>query len=825
MILLLFVAAAAEEPRQYRVAKASFGDGLYEVAERQLAEYLTAFPNTGHADELQLMLGQAQLNQGKWREAVLTLQQALARWPAEKRPDSFRFWLAEALVRGEKFSEAEKLYADVVEKYPRSAYRPQAQYGLAYVQFKLHRPEAAIQTLGKLPKPAPKGELAQNGGLLRGQIYLAMANFARADEVFRELIEQYPDSRTFYRAQYWAGESLAGQGKYAESLAHFQVVSDRFQGGANKLVDAEMAAEAWYATGWAYWQQNRFDEAAGAFTQSLANARSAAVKRDAMLKLAESYTRGGKREQGVAQLRAFLDAQPADPLADEIQWTIGKLQWAREDYGAALAAYGELITKYPQSALLGRAHFEAGWACWKLNKLADALPHFQQAFALARDPAVAAEALFKVADTQFALGQYADAMGGYQRLISAYPETKLIDRAMSQLGQVYQRVRNPEAAISVYESLARQYPQSRYAPEALFSIGLIQVGQLREPEARTAFGELIAKYPNTEWSRKAALATGESWRREGNMEQAIAVFDRLAGEADRATADQAAYSRGWCYAASGQADKTLAEFTKFLQEHPDSAQAPDLRYWVGDYYWKRDDYLKAQEQFQLLAKNYPASKLADTALHSAARAAYARQDYAGAIDLFESLVKTYAESPWRCDARFGQGDAMSELGRFDDALLVFDSLIKEFPACSLGCEAQGRKGDCQFTLGRYPDAIVSYRNALGCATRSERPDSSLINQIYYKLGQSYERNDRLNDAFEQYSKAVYEAVAGQDTNAPPERFWICKAALAATGVKEKQEQWREAIAVYQRLGELCPEMKPLTEERIRKIRVEHFLLY
>jgi hypothetical protein len=54
---------------------------------------------------------------------------------------------------------------------------------------------------------------------------------------------------------------------------------------------------------------------------------------------------------------------------------------------------------------------------------------------------------------------------------------------------------------------------------------------------------------------------------------------------------------------------------------------------------------------------------------------------------------------------------------------------------------------------------------------------------------------------------------------------LSKCGLAAGGLKEQQEQWRDAIALYGRLAELCPDMKDLLEQRIRKIRVEHFILF
>ena len=179
-------------------------------------------------------------------------------------------------------------------------------------------------------------------------------------------------------------------------------------------------------------------------------------------------------------------------------------------------------------------------------------------------------------------------------------------------------------------------------------------------------------------------------------------------------------------------------------------------------------------------------------------------------------MKKFPQSNWRCDARFGQGDALSELGKFDDALLVFEALTKEFPDCSLTGEAWGRKGDCQYSLSRYDDALISYRKALDAAK-----DSGTRNQALFKLGQTFEVQKKFDDAIQQYTKALYETTAVPTSNSPVERFWSCKAARAAAGLKEQQNQWSDAITLYIRLGELCPDLKELADDHIRKLKTPH----
>ncbi len=820
ILALLFVAATTEENRLYRVAEAAFNDRLYDIAEKQFGEFVQKFPESERADNAQLFEAEAQVNQGKSAAAIQTLQDALKKWP-DKQPDAVRFWLAEALARDGRFAEAATQYSEVIQQFSHSPYRPQAVYGLAFAQLRQNQMDAATKTLDLLPNLNPKSELEQEAELLRGQILLAQEKYAQADAVFNDVTKRFPNTRSFYRALYWLGKSAAERKQYDDALKAYSAVLDSFKAKPNKPVDAQSAAETWFAAGWAYWNTENFDSAADAFSSALNSAQTPKLKRDALLKLGESYVKAGNLTNGVTNLQEFLKAHPNDPLADEVQMAIARLWFGHEDYEAALPEYVQLITRYPQSPLVVPANLDAGWSASKLGKNDDALKFFQQAFTLAKDDRTAAEALFKVADTQFALNQYADAVASYQRLIGTYPETKMLDRAMFQLGEAYRELRNADGAIATFTSLVKQFPASPFAPEAQFAIGQIAVAAGKEEEARAAFGEVVSKFPDNDWAKKAALSIGQSFFREGKYDQALAEFGKcMTGGLGSELAAQAFYSSGLCYAKKGQSDKTLADFTDFLKKNPQATLAPDIQFWIGDYYQGHKDYAKAQEQFQSLVEVYPDSKRADTAQYFAARAAYSRQDYKAAIDLFEALFKKFPDSSWRCDARFAQGDALVSLGQFGDALLMFKNLVEQFPDCDLVCEAQGRKGDCQYTLNLFDESIVSYQKALDCTH-----DTTMRNQALFKIGQSYEKAGKLEDALPFYTKPMYEAAVDADLNAPRERFWSCKAEYAAAGVKEELEQWRDAITLYQKLVEYCPEMKPVAEDRIRKIRVAHGILF
>jgi tol-pal system protein YbgF len=62
----------------------------------------------------------------------------------------------------------------------------------------------------------------------------------------------------------------------------------------------------------------------------------------------------------------------------------------------------------------------------------------------------------------------------------------------------------------------------------------------------------------------------------------------------------------------GKSDLGLQEFAEYLKYYPDTENAPNAQYWIGQIYYDKSDYDAALKNFDLLLSNYPDSrKVAD----------------------------------------------------------------------------------------------------------------------------------------------------------------------------------------------------------------------
>jgi tetratricopeptide (TPR) repeat protein len=115
---------------------------------------------------------------------------------------------------------------------------------------------------------------------------------------------------------------------------------------------------------------------------------------------------------------------------------------------------------------------------------------------------------------------------------------------------------------------------------------------------------------------------------------------------------------------------------------------------------------------------------------------------------------------------------------------------------------------------RYQEAIASYRALLD----NPAAPLSLRLQAEFKIGRCYERLDRTADAFRYYVNTVYGWLAARDRGQFAEPVWFVRAAFGAAALKEAEQQWDEAIRIYERVIAAGLPAGADAEKQIQKIQ-------
>ncbi len=825
-LLAAWPACAAEtrsSAELWRTGSHAFHDGIYDVAERQLRELLTAYPQFSNVEEATLLLGETLVLSGQVDAGLQWLTEAAARFPAGRFADAFVFWHAEALARSSRWTEAEACYRELLAKFQASHYVAQAQYGLGYALFAQDKFNDADAAFAALPPKLASRETQGDARLMRGRIALMRKNYGAAESHLEWVLDHFDGQPAGLQALYWIGQLRREQGNLNGAAAAF----DKALAGG-RAAPAALAAQTWLALGEVRAAQRRWTEAAAAFREAFSRAPGEAMKRSAAAQLSGLPQQMTRSEDAIGLLRIFVDEHPQDALTAPVLLRLGQLLAASKRHEDALVFFQRVVTQFPQCDEAPAAQSGAAWSQLALGRVAEAADGFAQAARTAKEPALVAQAWFKLGDLAFTANDFAKAADSYEKALNAGRGGPLAGEALWQLALAADRAGQADRSAAALEKFLVTYPQDPHTDEAWLQLGRAYIAQNRYEKAWQTFEKLWVGRPPGKLATQARLAAAEAREKAGRWLEAARDYEEvLALKPAEDVAALAMFERADCLARAGDEAAARAGFERVLKDFPKTPQAAGAMFWLAQQHFNHKEWTGAQKLFATVPQRWPGHQLADSALLLAARAASNRQAYKEARDILEELLKNpaYRNSPWRAEARVLEGDSLSEEGKFAEALLVFESVARDFPNTPQADAALGREGDCHYSLAtevpanpkleRYQQAIVVFQQVLNSLTASP----ALKSQARYKIGKCREKLGETTKALDSYLEVLYDTDDQGRIVAEP--VWFSRAGFDAGELLESQGRWAEAAKVYQWLIKSSFPCGEVARQRLEKIRREH----
>jgi hypothetical protein len=349
-------------------------------------------------------------------------------------------------------------------------------------------------------------------------------------------------------------------------------------------------------------------------------------------------------------------------------------------------------------------------------------------------------------------------------------------------------------------------------PEAEAELKRITEKQPPHPraiEAWLALAELsILRVPADFALAEKAFKTAQEWPNISEAQLQRAITTRL-----------------WQLDRQGQLKSLTEVGTEFLTRWPTSAQAVQVRMKIADAFFRLENFASARTEFELVAKNHPASSYADTALYFAGMSALSMMSDEGrnaAIMLWQEVAEK--KGPLSIPARQQQALAKRRAGQEADALKLIDTLLAEKNLSeelqrSLVCE----KAEILMLLGKEDVLqLTAAINLLQTALREDDLSYKWRARIGYTLAVALNSSGRGLEALE----ACYDVVKSTGFTGPtdPSEFrWFYRAGFFGIELIETQKQWEAAARLAETLAQSKGDRATEAKERATKIRLEHFL--
>lgn len=148
--------------------------------------------------------------------------------------------------------------------------------------------------------------------------------------------------------------------------------------------------------------------------------------------------------------------------------------------------------------------------------------------------------------------------------------------------------------------------------------------------------------------------------------------------------------------------KAIEQFQLILKKYPKSRVAPEAQYRLGTIFEEQGDFVKAHKAYQALIKSYPQSERFEEVVEREYQLGNAflsgkkgkvmglevRPSLPLAIEVFKEIVESAPYSSFGDKAQFNIGVAYQRSGKYDDAGEAFQNLIDQYPQSSLVQQAR-----------------------------------------------------------------------------------------------------------------------------------------
>jgi outer membrane protein assembly factor BamD len=203
------------------------------------------------------------------------------------------------------------------------------------------------------------------------------------------------------------------------------------------------------------------------------------------------------------------------------------------------------------------------------------------------------EEYFQQGEALMAEGKYKKAAEAWEKVLDAYISPQMNMLAELKIAEAHYLAEEYAEAAAAYENFLKKHPQERRTPDIMFQLGMsyfqqrlpLDRDQTATYNALVTFQSLVRNFP---WSNKVAAA-----------EQKIAVLRKE-------MADHEFYV-GEFYFRTDEFEAALSRFKQLLQNYPEYPEKGKIYYYLGRAYLETDNKKEGIKAFNTLARKYPDS--------------------------------------------------------------------------------------------------------------------------------------------------------------------------------------------------------------------------
>ena len=790
-------AQTTEMETHYKALEARF-DGRDKLLQRDLKDYLQAYPYTTFLDEVHFMQGVLQVEKGHYKQGLKILEPIDIKALTRPHQTDYSFYRGYAYLMMQEYQRA-SIYFSQLSK-GNSRYTTRGTYYYAYCMYKLERYDKALPALKALENDP---QYSKTVPYYLTQIYYATGDYEEAEARANTLLREHPESLNNNELHRILGEMAYMKKDYRGAADHLAKYRKAAAENKEELLRSDM-----FMLGTAQYQLGEYEAAVSSLKQVKQEQDS--ISEAACLTMGNAYVQLGQPEQAKLSYQAAAGYKITPSVAEEAAYNYTLCTYQSSSaLGESVRAFNDFLNQYPDSkyegkvyqllsdALMQSKNYAA--AIQTLDSIPNPTPKMRETKQYLR---------YQLGADHFLQGKMQQSAEWMTEVIKHDAESsKYTTEAYYVRAEANYRLRNYAASeqdLNTFFSRPGAKGSANYSI-ARYLQGYTYFSQKQYDKARNAFISYIDAALATETTYADALnRIGDCYFNARQFPQAISYYSQVAN-LQAAGTDYALFQKGYALGLQHKYSEKISVLNDLVKRYPKSDYADDGVYEIARAQLQQDDERGAIATYEQLLSTYPHSTLARKASLERAMLFRNLNQNDQAIAAYRQTIERYPATEEAYTALDALQALYVESGNVDEYLTYSKTLAKmNMNVTTAEDSLLYAAAEMQYMQASYQKATVSLSNYITQYCAGGR----YCTVARYYLADSYYRLGKTSEALAQY-------IVLAEMNANPYQE---EAATRVAEICYDKGDWKGALDGFYRMHALASTRENTTIARLGILR-------
>lgn len=512
---------------ELRLATALYLSGQYDQAIALADKTLKRKPDAETQAEALFLQGASYLKTKKLAESIQALNTSLATSSKWGQADEVLLLLSQAFDTNQDKPSARKALEQLIQDYPSSRFRQQAEFRLGQLSAFAQQFDEAIAWYDKVLAQSTEPSLLDYVRYDKAYALIQKNQFPTASSLLDTVLASTRNAGLLREAKTAKAVCLRRMDQPKEAVA-------LLDGLLSETLPDEARAKALYELGLAYSQADDAEEAAKTFDRIAQDFPQYPLIDRVYFERAWAYKSLGNLPKANESFQWITEHFPDSPLAAESYFHVGQAEFENAKFDRAVKAYTVAATRTASAELQEKSLYKLGLSFFQQKDFAKASAQFNKQLAAFPKGELQVDARLMLAECSLKLEQYSTAWSQYEQARKALENSADPDAISSQVraliylhgAQAARELKKWNDVNTWIERMQATVPGSNLEPIAKYEQAFA-MQNLKKDDVAIDLYNAVAEDQRNELGARARFMMGEVYFAERNFPKAIVEFQKV----------------------------------------------------------------------------------------------------------------------------------------------------------------------------------------------------------------------------------------------------------------------------------------------------------